>query len=109
MIAQVQSGKVEEHFRLSDFITKKLNKDNRQISRLFFEVEGITLGQHFVFQKREKVKEWLVYDKLTLSDIAWELGYNSVAHLAIQFKKVTGFTPSEFKIGISHRKPLDKF
>jgi AraC-like DNA-binding protein len=72
-------------------------------------VEGITLEQFFILQKIEKVKEWLVYDELTLSEISYRLGYSSVAHLSSQFKKITGLTPSEFKkIGISHRNPLDK-
>jgi AraC-like DNA-binding protein len=109
LIKQVQSGEVEEHFSLSDFITKHLNKEYSQVSRLFSEVEGITLEQFFILQKIEKVKEWLVYDELSLSEISYKLGYSSVAHLSAQFKKVTGLTPSAFKkIGISHRKSLDK-
>jgi AraC-like DNA-binding protein len=76
---------------------------------LFSEVEGITIEQFFIQQKIEKVKEWLVYDELTLSEIAWKLGYSSVAHLSSQFKKVTGLTPSHFKnIGGRQRKPLDQ-
>jgi AraC family transcriptional regulator len=109
LIKQVQSGEVEEHFGLSEFITKHLNKEYTQVSRLFSEVEGITLEQFFILQKIEKVKEWLVYDELNLSEISYKLGYSSVAHLSAQFKKVTGLTPSAFKkIGISHRKSLDK-
>lgn len=109
LIEMVQSGEIEEHFSLTDFVTKHLNKEYTQISRLFSEVEGITLEQFFILQKIEKVKEWLVYDELSLSEISYKLGYSSVAHLSAQFKKVTGLTPSAFKkIGISHRKPLDK-
>jgi AraC-like DNA-binding protein len=60
-------------------------------------------------QKIEKVKEWLVYDEFTLSEMAFKLDYSSVAHLSGQFKKVTGFTPSQFKqLKDHHRKPLDK-
>lgn len=109
LIKQVQSGEIEEHFSLSEFISKQLNKKYTQISRLFSEVEGITLEQFFILQKIEKVKEWLVYDELSLSEISYRLGYSSVAHLSTQFKKVTGLTPSAFKkIGISHRRPLDR-
>ena len=109
LIGQVQSGEVEEHFSLSEFITTKLAKEYTQISRLFSEVEGITLEQFFILQKIEKVKEWLVYDELNLSEISYKLGYSSVAHLSAQFKKITGLTPSQFKkIGIKHRTPLDK-
>jgi AraC family transcriptional regulator len=109
LIEKIQSGELEEHFSLSEFVTQHLHKEYTQISRLFSEVEGITLEQFFILQKIEKVKEWLVYDELSLSEISYKLGYSSVAHLSAQFKKVTGLTPSAFKkIGISHRKPLDK-
>jgi AraC family transcriptional regulator len=109
IIKKVQSGEVEEHFSLSEFITKHLNREYTQVSRLFSEVEGITLEQFFILQKIEKVKEWLVYDELTLSEISYKLGYSSVAHLSAQFKKITGRTPSDFKkSGISHRKSLDE-
>ncbi len=109
LIAKVQEGDLEEHFSITEFLAKKLNKEYTQVSRLFSEVAGITLEQFFILQKTEKVKEWLVYDELTLSEIAWKLGYSSVAHLSSQFKKVTGLTPSNFKkLGSKNRKSLDQ-
>jgi AraC-like DNA-binding protein len=109
LIEKVQGGVIEEHFSLTEFLTKALSKEYTQLSRLFSEVEGTTLEQFFILQKIEKVKEWLVYDELTLSEISYKLGYSSVAHLSGQFKKITGLTPSQFKkLGSSHRKSLDK-
>lgn len=109
LIQKVQSGDIEEHFSLSETLSKELHKEYTQLSRLFPEVEGITIEQFFILQKVEKVKEWLVYDELTLSEIAWKLGYSSVAHLSSQFKKLTGLTPSHFKtLGNKSRKSLDK-
>lgn len=109
LIDKVQSGEIEEHFSLGEYLPAKLNKEYTQSSRLFSEVEGITLEQFFILQKIEKVKEWLVYDEFTLSEISYRLGYSSVAHLSSQFKKITGFTPSNFKkLGAKLRKPLDK-
>jgi len=55
---------------VSEFLSKKLNKEYSQLSRLFPEVEGITIEQFFILQKIEKVKEWMAYDELTLSEIA---------------------------------------
>lgn len=108
LIEKVQTGEIEEHFNFSDYLPKKLNKEYTQLSRLFSEVEGITLEQFFILRKIEKVKEWLVYDELTLSEISYRLGYSSVAHLSAQFKKVTGLTPSNFKkLGVKHRKSID--
>ena len=79
------------------------------LSNLFSEVEGTTIEQFFILQKIEKAKELLVYGELTLSQIASDLGYSSVAHLSNQFKKVTGLTPSHFKkVRDNKRKPIDK-
>ena|SRR5689334_15229497 len=108
LIDKIQSGEIEEHFILSDFIGKTFNKDYSQLSRLFSEVEGVTIEQFFIHQKIEKVKELIAYNELTLSEISWKLGYSSVAHLSSQFKKVTGFTPSQVKKHpTNNRKSLD--
>lgn len=109
LIAKVQSGAVEEHFSLYVFLNKSFHQEYTQLSRLFSEVEGTTIEQFFILQKIEKVKEWLAYNHLTLSEIAWKLGYSSVAHISAQFKKVTGLTPSFFKKhGPKNRQSLDK-
>jgi AraC-like DNA-binding protein len=72
-------------------------------------VENITIEKYLINQKIEKVKEFIIYDQLNLSEIAYKLGYSSVAHLSNQFKKVTGLTPTHFKkLGENKRKPLDR-
>lgn len=94
---------------LSDVLSSKLHHDYNYLSNLFSEVEGTTIEKYFIVQKIEKVKELLVYDELSLSEIALLLNYSSVAYLSNQFKKVTGLTPSHFKqIKEDKRKPLDK-
>ncbi|WP_343625034.1 AraC family transcriptional regulator [Flavobacterium lindanitolerans] len=94
---------------LSDVLSSKLNHDYNYLSNLFSEVEGTTIEKYFIAQKIEKVKELLVYDELSLSEIAFRMNYSSVAYLSNQFKKVTGLTPSHFKqIREEKRKPLDK-
>lgn len=107
LIKKVQSGDIGEHFSISGFLVKELNKDYSSISRLFSEVEGITIEQFFILQKVEKVKELLVYGEMNLNEISYQLGYSSAAHLSAQFKKVTGFSPREFKNIGGRRKPLD--
>ena len=81
----------------SVYIEEKFKKKYNYLSNLFSEIEGITIEQFIIFQKTEKVKELLVYDELSLSEIADKLGYSSVAYLSTQFKKITGLTPSHFK------------
>lgn len=94
---------------LSDVLSMQLNHDYNYLSNLFSEVEGTTIEKYFIAQKIEKVKELLVYDELSLSEIAYRLNYSSVAYLSNQFKKVTGLSPSHFKqIRADKRKPLDE-
>jgi len=94
---------------LSDILSRELHHDYNYLSNLFSEVEGKTIEKYFIAQKIERVKELLVYDELSLSEIAFRLNYSSVAYLSNQFKKVTGLTPSHFRqIKEGKRKPLDK-
>lgn len=82
---------------LSDFLSEKLNYDYTYMANLFSEVKGITIEKFYLSHKIEKVKELIVYDELTLSEIAFRMNYSSVAHLSNQFKKMTGLTPTHFK------------
>ncbi len=110
IVQLVHYGQLDEmKENLSDYLSAKLHKDYHYLSNTFSSLENTTIEQYFILQKTEKVKEWLVYDELTLSEIAFKLGYSSVAHLSAQFKKVTGFTPSQFKkLEKPSRQPLDK-
>jgi YesN/AraC family two-component response regulator len=93
----------------SEYIESQLNRDYAYLSSLFSEIEGTTIEKYIILQKIERVKELLVYDELTLSEIAYQMGYSNVAYLSNQFKKVTGLTPSHFKqVKENKRKPLDK-
>ncbi|MBY8961441.1 AraC family transcriptional regulator [Flavobacterium sp. D11R37] len=92
----------------SELLASELHKDYSGLSKLFSAHEGITIEHFIILQKTEKVKELLLYNQLTLSEIAHKLGYSSVSHLSAQFRKVTGITPTEFrKSGANSRKPLD--
>jgi AraC-like DNA-binding protein len=82
---------------LSEYLSNQLSQDYSSLSNLFSEVEDVTIEKYFISQKIEKVKELLVYDELTLSEIAFQLNYSSVAYLSNQFKKTTGFSPSHYK------------
>lgn len=107
--ARNEVAETEKNQKLSAFLADHLHLDYSYLSNLFSSVEGRTIEHFFIHQRIEKAKELLVYDQITLSEIAWELGYSSTAHLSNQFKKVTGLTPSHFKeVGAARRKPLDK-
>lgn len=94
---------------LSDVLSTHLRLDYSYLSTLFSEVEGTTIEKYYIAQKIERVKELLVYDELTLSEIADLLNYSSVAYLSNQFKKVTSLSPTQFKqASTNKRKPLDE-
>jgi AraC-like DNA-binding protein len=81
----------------SDYLSQKLNHDYTYMSNLFSEVQGSTIEHFIILHKIERIKEYIIYDELTISEIAWKLNYSSVAHLSNQFKKVTGLSPTHFR------------
>lgn len=109
IILKINELDVSEDFVLSKFLSEKLHKDYSTISKTFSQNENVTLEQYFILQKIEKVKELLLYDEFSLTEISQKLGYKSVQHLSSQFKNCTDFTPSEFKkLKQKNRISLDK-
>ena len=81
----------------SDYISKQVNYDYNYLSKIFSEIEGITIEKYIIKQRVERVKEMLVYERLSLNEIAYKMLYSSVSHLSNQFKKVTGLSPVQFR------------
>lgn len=102
-------GMDSQEIKLSDFIIKKIPYDYSYLSDLFSSIEGKTIEQFFILQRIEKVKELIVYDQLSLTEISYQTGFSSVHHLSSQFKKMTGLSPTHFRnVAENKRKPLDK-
>lgn len=97
LIDLIQNKNADLNQNLSSYIADNLNHDYSKLSNLFSEVEGISIEKYYINLKVEKAKELIMYDELSLSEIADLLNYSSVAHLSNQFKKITGFTPTHFK------------
>jgi AraC-like DNA-binding protein len=92
----------------SDYLSEKLSYDYTYLSNIFSEVKGITIQQFIITHKIERVKELIIYDELSISEIAWKMHYSSVAHLSNQFKKMTGLTPTHFKqLKDKRRNPIE--
>ena len=110
IIDLIYKGSLEEmSINLSSHLSTMLSHDYSHISTLFSSVEGITIEKYFILQKIERVKELLIYDELSLTQISYELGYSNVQYLSSQFKKVTGMSTSEFKsLRGRNRVTLDK-
>ena len=108
IIESIHYSDEQLQINFSEYLTEKLNYDNAYLANLFSEVEGTTIEHFIIAHKIERVKELIVYDELSLAEIAWKLHYSSVAHLSNQFRKVTGLTPSHFKqLRRKRRRTLD--
>ena len=88
----------------SDFLAKKTGTAYVTLSRLFSSVESKSIEKYIIEQKVERIKELLIYDELSISEIAFRLGYSSSQHLSSQFRSSTGMTPSEFKNTHPHKR-----
>jgi AraC family transcriptional regulator len=98
----------DQRRKLSTYITSQIHYDYSYLSDLFSSIEGITIERFFIMQRIEKVKELIVYDELSLTEISYRLGFSSVHHLSAQFKRETGYNASHFKrIGAEKRKSID--
>jgi len=111
IVEMVHEKSDQPHTKFSAYLSEKLNHDYSHLSNLFSSVEGITIERYIILQKIEKVKELLVYDELSLSEISERVGYSDVAHLSNQFKKITGMSPTGFRkihpAGGRKRTPLE--
>jgi len=93
----------------SNYLSEKLNHDYTYLANLFSEVQGTSIEQFIISHKIERIKELIIYDELSITEIAWKMNYSSVAHLSNQFKKVTGLSPSHFKqMKNKRRSPLEE-
>jgi len=92
----------------SDYLSEKLDYDYTYLANLFSEVQGITIEHFLISHKIERIKEYIIYDELNITEIAWKMNYSSVAHLSNQFKKMTGLSPSQFKrLTEKRRTPIE--
>jgi AraC-like DNA-binding protein len=93
----------------SDYLSEKLDHNYTYLANLFSEVQGTTIEQFIISHKVERIKELMIYGELNVTEIAWKMGYSSVAHLSSQFKKVTGLSPSHFnKLKDKRRSPIEE-
>jgi len=110
LIQLVHGAKELEQIKLSDYIATEIQQDYYTLSHLFSSTEGMTVEKYFIHLKVERIKELLGYQEFSLTEISFQLGYSSLAHLSSQFKQVTGVTPSAYKKNNNNeqRRALDK-
>jgi len=100
---------IPDNTNLSNFLSEKFKYDYSYISNLFTATEGRTIEKYLISLRIERVKELLIYNELTLDEIAFTMHYSSTAYLSSQFKRVIGISPSQFrKMNSRDRKSLDE-
>ena len=109
IIALVHHHQGNKTLNLSVYLSQLLHRDYSALSKLFSEVTGLTIERYFIMQRIERVKELIRYDELTLTEIAYQMNYSSVAHLSSQFRSATGMTPTQFRfMKTAQRANLDE-
>lgn len=86
------------HVNFSEYLSEKLEHNYTYLANIFSEVTGNTIQNYIIIHKIEKVKELMLYNELNLTEMSYKLGYSSVAHLSNQFKKITGLSPSFYRL-----------
>lgn len=81
----------------SNLLSEKLEMNYQYLADIFSKTKGITIEHFIMLHKIERVKELIIYDQLSLTEISYKMQYSSVSHLSNQFKKITGLTPTFFK------------
>lgn len=97
IIQQIHYNTSELNINFSTLLSEQLHQDYSSLSKLFSSVENSTIERFVIKQKVARVKELLFYNQLSLTEIAYKVGYSSSAHLSSQFKKETGMSPTDFK------------
>ncbi|MCD6178703.1 MAG: helix-turn-helix transcriptional regulator [Bacteroidales bacterium] len=109
LISLVHNSDGEMNLNYSTYLSESIGKDYRYLSNLFSSQLGMTIEKYIIQLKVEKIKEYISYDELSISEIAYKMNYSSPAHLSRQFKQVCGLSPKEYKNQMGNqRKPLDQ-
>lgn len=97
IIGKFQLAADDTGLKFSVYLSKSLDYDYTYLANIFSEMEGSTIERFYICSRIERAKELMIYEALSIKEIAYQLNYSSVSHLCLQFKKVTGHTPSAFK------------
>jgi len=73
------------------------------LSRLFKARVGITLQQFLSAYKVSKAHEMMITSDISITEIAYMLGFANLSTFERTFRRVTGQTPSEYRNGLLER------
>ena len=109
IIEMVHHSDTSIKMNFSDYLSMNLHHNYTYLANMFSETQGISIEQFIISHKIERIKELILYDELSITEIAYKMNYSSLAHLSGQFKKYTGLTPSYFKkLKLKRLEPIEK-
>ncbi|GAA3522990.1 hypothetical protein GCM10022393_42150 [Aquimarina addita] len=100
----VNNTTIEKSFKTSVYLSEKLEYSYTYLSSIFSENTYSSIESFVILKRIDRAKSLIIKDRLTLTEVAYTLGYSSVAHLSAQFKKTTGLTPTVFQRIIKQRE-----
>lgn len=97
IIEMLYADKGVQSLKISTYLSEKLGESYRTLSQVFSEVTFISIENFIILHKIERVKQLLLTENLSLTEISFMMNYSSVAYLSQQFKNITGVTPTAFQ------------
>ncbi len=105
----IADSSIEKQFKTSAYLSDRLGYSYTYLSNIFSESTYTSIESFVILKRIDRAKSLILSGQLTLTEVAYTLGYSSVAHLSAQFKKTTGLTPTVFQRIIKERnKELNK-
>lgn len=83
-----------------DKVAMVANMSAAHFCRMFKKATGMNFSEYVNRLRIEKAKQLIRTTGLTISQVAYEVGFNSVTHFNRIFRKITGSNPTEFRHSI---------
>lgn len=85
-----------EDLRLND-VAKAVNTSRFNFCKIFKKITGFTFSHYLSRVRIEKAKNLLLNPNLRVSEIAYEVGFQSLTHFNRVFKNLFGQSPTEYR------------
>lgn len=78
-------------------IATQVGMSRYHLSRLFKQSTGLSVHQYIIQRRVERAKQLLVQNELSISNVAFQVGFANQSHLSHHFKRLVGVTPKIFR------------